>query len=271
MAATKRLIDDLLNLEINTMVKAGMTGRKMPALGHALLDIFSAYDSWIGSHTDELNDQWSAFRDTDDARTFLTETIAAEDTAKWWVITQDPPHALIERLGIEPLFDPGAAVTAADFQDLRKRARTAEEMQGLLARHGRPIEDGADVMLRRIVRNCDQLTTILEKSSTAGRTATLSRSDPTGAENASAAELTSEDLITIRKAWEMGTEVIAMQTVVQLDGDIVNRVNSAFLSERRRPVRDLHRESVGNALSHWHFLVDTVSSVISAGLGKITG
>ena len=126
-------------------------------------------------------------------------------------------------------------------------------------------------MLVRIIRNCDQLKAILQRASKLGRSATLSRTSDNGAEHTSTKSLSDEDKITLRKAWDMGTEVVALQTVVQLDGDIVTRINEVYTSDRARPVRELHRQGVSNALEHWTYLVDTVKSVVGAGLSKLTG
>jgi hypothetical protein len=62
-----------------------------------------------------------------------------------------------------------------------------------------------------------------------------------------------------------------MQTVVQLDGDFVTRLNEAYTSEERQPIRDLHAASVTGALEHWRFLVDTFVTVTTKALRYLTG
>ncbi|MDX2378854.1 MAG: hypothetical protein QNM02_03750 [Acidimicrobiia bacterium] len=262
----KRVLDDLLNIEVNTMVKPGMTGRKMPAFGHALLDIHAGYERWLNRYSIELNAQWSRFRGTPVAEQFRVARIGAGEEAKWWVI-QD--GALIDRLETAALTE--SAVDALQlFEATRTEARVAEEVHRLLdGRRGYSVRDGGDVILMRIVRNCDQLKSILERVGTGG-TVMLSRGTAAGITDADTDKLPREDLITVRKAWEMGTEEIAMQTVVQLDGDIVTRLNSAYAGEEDQPVRDIHRESVGSALAHWQYLVDTVVALAKSGLGVFT-
>jgi len=49
---------DLLSLEVNTIEKPNLTGRKMPALPHALLDIAEVYRDWLAERLD-LSDYWS--------------------------------------------------------------------------------------------------------------------------------------------------------------------------------------------------------------------
>ena len=74
--AVRRVFDDLLNIEVNTMVKSGMTGRKMPAFGHALLDIHGSYERWLNTYCTRLNKHWSGFRTSEDAAAFVVETTA---------------------------------------------------------------------------------------------------------------------------------------------------------------------------------------------------
>jgi hypothetical protein len=264
--AAKRLFDDLLNIEVNTLVKPGMTGRKMPATGHAFLDVFSDYDSWLCRRTEPLNERWAAFRDGERGREFLATTRAKDQTDQWWVIDGDQ---LVAEIPIAPLFDSRRPFTAKDFDELRMRARLADEMQRLLGRRS-PLAVGEDVTLRRIVGNCDQLRAILDRSAAPGATATLTRETADGIQGATLTELSGADVITLRKAWEMGTEVVVMQTVVQLDGDIVTRLNAAFTTEESRPIRDLHQSSVGSALEHWRFLVDTFVSITTKAIGFLT-
>jgi hypothetical protein len=244
-----------------------MTGRKMPAIGHAFLDVFSDYDSWLCRRLEPLNERWAAFRDGERGAEFLATTLAKDEANLWWVIADG---ALVPGVPITPLFDSQRSLTAEDFADLRMRARLADEMQRLLGRRS-PLAAGEDVMLRRIVGNCDQLRAILDRSSAPGKAATLTRSTPDGIEQAAVTELSGDDVITVRKAWEMGTEVVAMQTVVQLDGDFVTRLNEAYTSEERQPIRDLHAASVTGALEHWRFLVDTFVTVTTKALRYLTG
>jgi hypothetical protein len=273
MAAAKRLLDDLLTLEINTLVKPGMTGRKMPPFGHALIDIFCAYDAWLSRRIGGWNADWADFRSDEANRDELLAELERNETVgrSRLVVQGSKPPTLIERIDTAPLYESGATVTADDFDTLRERARNADSVYGILARNGYDVEPGDGVMLARITRNCDQLKAILERASKLGRSATLSRSSDDGAEHTTTKTLSDEDMITVRKAWDMGTEVVALQTVVQLDGDIVTRINEAYTSDRARPVRELHRQGVSNAVEHWKYLVDTLKSVVGAGLSKLTG
>ena len=67
----------------------------------------------------------------------------------------------------------------------------------------------------------------------------------------------------VRKAWELGTHTIVAQTVVQLDGDIVARVDEdSFLTDERAPLRALHAEALRGALDNWRTLFGLVIQLV---------
>src|ERR1700741_3007688 len=55
MAAAERIFDDLLDLEINVIVKPGMTARKMPETAHALLDLVGDYNVFLCRSAGRIN------------------------------------------------------------------------------------------------------------------------------------------------------------------------------------------------------------------------
>jgi len=79
-------------------------------------------------------------------------------------------------------------------------------------------------VLRRIHRNCQSLCRLPGSDSTI--------------------ELTPKELLCVRKVWEIGTERVVMQTVVQLDGDIVNRIQIGRETEKDKRLHDMHKDLV---------------------------
>ena len=47
--AARNIFDDLLTLEVNVVLKPGMTARKLPEPVQALLDVMGDYDNWLAS------------------------------------------------------------------------------------------------------------------------------------------------------------------------------------------------------------------------------
>ena len=77
--------------------------------------------------------------------------------------------------------------------------------------------------------------------------------------------LRDSEMVMIRKVWELGTEVIAMQTIVQVDGDVITRLNPIYLDEAAYPkLHDYHNRGVNIALEHWSNLVNVAKELIVA-------
>ena len=279
--AARDLFQDLLSLEINTIVKPGMTARKMPPLGHAMLDVFSDYDFYVCGRVRYLNTVWDRFLRTPDAgklRNSLTRLQESEPPQKSWLLTEG--GQLIDHIESTPFYDEENQITSNEFYLLRVRARTADEMLRSLVEYGRLSDDGTRVLLKRIHRNSDEIRNILERRETGGRTDDGSRIRvpwkrrrelatplPRGISRDTAGgvefDLTPEEVLVVRKAWEVGTETILMQTVAQLDGDFVTRVQPGRIAEQNDALHALHRSSTAGALQHWQFLIKTAQEVTS--------
>lgn len=263
--AAKELFNDLLSLEVNIIVKRGMTARKMPDVPHALLDIFSDYDLWLCRQAVLLNEAWSRFLGRPAAAAFESAPPAGTQLVEG--------GKLIAGLDVSSFFDTGTTVNADAFDKLRGEARQAEEMYGLLVTNGLLEDDGSPIILKRIYRNCDQIKAILQGRGLDGgdSNAKLKRSADKGISRGSAkvgdVPLAADEMLTIRKAWEVGTETVLMQTVAQLDGDVITRVQQARLTAGDKPLHDLHQAAVGNALQHWQFLVNTFVQITTRAAG----
>lgn len=117
------------------------------------------------------------------------------------------------------------------------------------------------IMLERIKRNCDMLKGILAK--VAGRKDALldkklSRTDIVEQQPPSL-PLVADELVAIRKIWDVGTEEVVMQTIVQLDGDVVTRVQPRFAIPDCKVLHEIHRDGVDISLRGWSHLMMTVT------------
>lgn len=77
-------------------------------------------------------------------------------------------------------------------------------------------------------------------------------------------QLEPDELLQLRRIWERGVESIAMETVIELDGDIVTRVSDQRLSESA--VREIHIEMVRRAINSWQFLIEAVGQFAASML-----
>ena len=160
-AAAKNIFDDLLTLEVNVIVKPGMTARKIPAPAQALLDVMSDYDIWLCEFAGRHQPAVDPLPGRPVARRHLRRSPTAA-LARVWTDT-----ALIAALPSDPVYDGDTTTVTADaFDTLRERAKTAEVMYRLLLNAKRITggDDGSAVLLKRIYRNCDQIKGVLSRA-----------------------------------------------------------------------------------------------------------
>ena len=234
-----------------------MTARKMPAPGHALLDIIGDYDKFLCWVANSVKDHWDPeetpvqVRPSDEPR---HATSPHRNT--------DPDGKLRQPLRVESV---GDVVAEATFDELRERAVEAEAVWRYVVTQDEGIaEDATGSILRRVYRNCDQIKGLMRGEAVRKRLSeqTVSRDSTEAAE----LPLSADELITLRKAWEIGVETVVMQTVVQLDGDIVTRIQTGRETAANKSIHDLHRQSVESALAHWQFLGKTLAEFLTSTL-----
>ena len=110
-----------------------------------------------------------------------------------------------------------------------------------------------------------KLSKQIDNKRTIDLTNEYSRSDLVNSDDIDPLPIRESDVMSIRKIWELGTEVIAMQTIVQIDGDVITRLNPNFLDELRYPkLHDYHNQGVNIALAHWNSLVTVAKELLVA-------
>ncbi len=260
MDAAQRIVDDLLNLEIDVIIKPGMTARKMPEPPHALLDVIGAYDTFLCQVGNRLNPVWESL-----GRPPVQVRPSVESAKPQSRNRQTDPATgrLTKPLRTESVPD---VVSEDVFDNLRERAVEAEAVYRRLVvidDRKRVPEDETGVILTRIFRNCDQIKAILTR-----REVSAVLDGGIGRDDAGTIvlPLESSEIVALRKIWEIGTETVVMQTVAQLDGDIVTRVQRGREAAVYKPLHDLHQEAVASALEHWRFLAQTVATFLSTVL-----
>ena len=240
-----------------------MTARKMPAPGHALLDIIGDYDQFLCWVANEVEDHWKPgktliqVRPSDEVDRVTTRPHATSPNRR-----TDLAGELRQSLRVESV---GDVVAEATFDELRERAVEAEAVcRYVVTNEDGVVEDTTGPILRRIYRNCDQIKGLLRGEAVRKH---LSQR-PVTRDSTEAAELplTADELITLRKVWEIGLETVVMQTVVQLDGDIVTRIQVGRETAANKSIHGLHRQSVESALAHWQFLGKTLTEFLSTTL-----
>jgi hypothetical protein len=231
---------DLLSLEVNTIEKPNLTARKMPVLPHALLDIAEVYRDWLAERLD-LSDYWSL---TALPRQEWSPAPQHSDRPESW-------RALELTTGWET------------FDKLRWAAARALWADPKVLKLERPDM----VIMSRIRRNCDLLKKMIEDLSEEAPYRDLLR-DRTRQDLLDRAmrrklsgRLPMDDAIMLRKVWDMGVESVCVQTVIQIDGDVITRVQEDLDARKRTLIMEIHAGSIEVSLKYWETLVRIVERI----------
>jgi hypothetical protein len=239
---------DLLNLEVNTIEKPNLTARKMPVLPHALLDIAEYYLNELTKNLD-LTSFWE---------------LSKEQRSEWHPQYKQPG----ESTDWKQLPITNGAETFDKLRWAAARTLWSEEVQD-------HFDESELVILYRIRRNCDQLKNIIYD---------LRKQDHTW--NDLLDERTRLDLLTekirylpmgklpvdyaiaVRKIWDIGTETVFMQTLIQIDGDVVTRIQRGLPKSKQKLILRVHERGVDVSMRYWETLFGIVKQ-IAGGLTEL--
>lgn len=248
------LVDDLTHLEINTIIKTNMVAGTMPRnLRKALWDLAVKYDNALN----DFGDKYKEYLDKVDP-----------DTLNQYNTVTSSPWRFAGRWS---------------FSIVRKRAKIMSEMMREILEknlYAKPEELEKDIMVvnrKRIF--CNEIVNIFE---TIAMRKGVTPQKPTTV-NAETGDMTSvawnndvhlhqilgikEDLgiqaserLVIKKAYDLGSEEIVMQTIIAIDGDVTNRVMKDFANNPNQAVMSIHNKGVQDSVGFWKSLVEIVSS-----------
>jgi len=240
--SAERIAGDLLNLEINTIIASGMVAQKMPEPGHALLDIAKHYQG------------------------YLQNAYAQIDAAQH---SSGITHAeAIPRVELRQCY-----ADDATFFALREQADSALAAREQLRRAGIELGTDEDAILLRIQRNCDLLRSLFRGLADRGvviKPDEISRNSlATNEDVRRKLALLPHEMVALRKIWDLGTSRVVMQTVVQLDGDVVNRIQQGCETSTFKCLHDAHGELVRTSLGQWQFLAKTVAEFAGSMVKRI--
>jgi ribosomal protein S25 len=208
----QNLARDLLNLEIITIIKPNITGRKMPAPQIALAEICSKYSIKLMDFDAEI-------------KLAPGEVWGGRETFVQIMKTTD---SLIKKLK----------------EEIKAAQRVDKDLP--------PKRKAGYWMLYRIKTMSQALKGIFVQQ----------------ADGTWKIEAATDHLVLIRKAWELGIEEVALKTVIQLDGDVITRVQESYATEKHATVHKLHNMGVTTSLAFWKTLVEIVESFVT-GLVKL--
>ena len=217
----KQILDDILTLEVNTIINRNISAQKMPKPRFAMCKIAEKYCRYLR-------------RLGVDTKTSLPEIYSHSSTFT-------------------------TLATLAKQTTTNLQSGTTEEEQ---------IEfDLQQVILTRIKNNSEEIINLVRQ---------VAPNDIFFDKSEEKRELTclknmyllnpipfeAEQLIRLRKINEIGTETIAMQTCVQLDGDVVTRVHPkyALSNSMTAEIQKIHSEGLQISIQRWQDIVATIAT-----------
>lgn len=250
----KTLAEDVLTLEINTIVKADMSACKMPTSRREAL----------------------------------------------WGLAGDYHVQLVELQCREPMRWGGAGLMA--FLEFYDRANAGIRATEQLLGHYRGEHELARIelreklmMLQRIKTQSEQLVsifadlartqgihfelgvernTIEERAQAAGLVAPMLTDLKSAAWNNDLSrhqmqtqpdlQLNTSQLSVLRKAWEIGTERILLQSVIHADGDVSTRIAERLLVQQDLKVLQIHNQAVSTSVQFWSNLIKTIGEIATS-------
>lgn len=87
-------------------------------------------------------------------------------------------------------------------------------------------------------------------------------------------ELSPDQMATVRKAYEIGTQYILLQTVVQIEGDVTTYVTTKFLGmhiAEQEVIMKIHDTAMNTSIRLWQYLFQTIGSLLGSFTGGIFG
>ena len=160
-------------------------------------------------------------------------------------------------------------VTGGPVEYERLHTRATELVNRWLSEPSLPEDKQADlVILYRIRDTTQQLREIFQAAEQRGQ---VIGDHVTRDASAHPIELSSDEIVVLHKAWDLGLEQIAMQTVIQLDGDVLHRVQPRYATgPGAAQLFSVHDTAIRTSITYWKTLVEIVGEFVG-GVARILG
>jgi hypothetical protein len=236
----------LLDIEVNTIVRASMTGEPMPPAPHGLLDIASEYAQELCGLGVDL------------AQYFKPGAGDPETIDPGWA---NRPAEVSDELTVSP----------ETFNRLRWAAKWAARAAD---RRPKPLPQAKRVLLERIINNSDAIKEMFKRFDAGFNTQFLNKNRSALVNitiRADSYVIPPADVILLQKIWDIGMEEIVVQTIVHVTGDVTTRVQEALAGARSELLFSIHRQSLDVSVGRWKDLLDAIRELAGTAVGVLLG
>ncbi|MDW7691021.1 hypothetical protein R9C00_20290 [Flammeovirgaceae bacterium SG7u.111] len=273
----QNLASDLLTLEVNTIVKENLSGAKMPPKKRmAFLDIANRYRSILVEFGICVKADGNP----------IPKTKGQEPLLLRWRFGGE--FSFVE---IKDMAAKGQAYFAAKLKKAKSQ-NEIDDLEGKLKLLTRIERQSSNVVglfkIRRQEYNVDTSNTKKGFDGTCNMDGMTSDLEPFSSQMASEGwnndlsiqdinkvedmELDPDQVTLLRKVWELGTQKVLLQTVIQIDGDMTNYLTNQFVylpPELRKVVLDLHNDATSSGTKIWSTLFTTITQLAGKGLNQL--
>lgn len=221
-----RMVEDITTLEVNTIICDGMTGEEMSDPRQALFDVGAEY-------IDVLRRLVPGFQPPPESAPGPDQVCGSRAVfAALHVAARDAdPDHLAGLSTHERTLVTRVRVKSGHLVALFDRLRSATSD---------PADHIDNTLCRRAINGSDGFT----------------RPPPL--------PLTYDERMLLRKIWELSTETIAMQTVINLSGDVVSRLQRDYIGEQHAVLHKIHGEGIRIALTSWGAMIQAIGDLLGA-------
>ena len=261
----KRMARDLLTLEINTIIKEEMLAVKMPGARQALYELSGLYHKKLQelSIREPIYWQYAGMRSFGELRDRAKKAIEKfEKDLK--TASKDEEEDIRENIKILERIQEQSSEIVGIFYQLK------ESVKDKIGKIG-GYSDVPEHVKREILedmKNKGELKPVDPHRESEMWNNDIDRQRMNEIEDLS---LTTEQITLIRKAWEIGTERIVLQTVIQIDGDVTTRISKHFSKNPDDAVLHIHNDSISTSTEFWSTLVKTLTEIAGKAFKAILG
>ncbi len=259
----KKLANDLLRLEINTIVTENLSGTKQNNFRRLLFELAEEYRLRIGKYEAMFNNMPEPLnhQEVPNFQKFTGGKEAYQELAlkahNLWDVFQLKMEGMPEKSEERERTKSRQLLTGRIFEQsnmivdvFRELRAEAEENKRELAEAGQPNTDDFPNAIWDNDYTPDQFKRLKDY------------------------ELSPDQMAIVRKAYEIGTQYILLQTVVQIEGDITTYVTTKFLEmpvAEQEVIMKIHDTAMNTSMRLWQYLFQTIGSLLGNLAGGVFG
>lgn len=254
----KTIAENLLTLEVNTIIKANMMATTMPSNHReAMLEISKDYHLALV----ELDCREPIIWTSGGVMAFLELRSRAIQGSKTindvkHLLTDEDRQLYIEKQVILNRIQSQSEQIISMFVSLAKALKIDFDLQTYI----KSMNDKANTLAKEQNTTVEELYKIYDLYD--GENCAWNNDLPRSKmQDIPDLELTPSQMTLIRKIWEIGTEQVVLQTVIHADGDITSRISERLLQKPNPVLFQIHHESVQGAVGFWTNMVETIGKM----------